>query len=257
MSPSRPHPLIAILQLFEGERPVWTVEDIGDALEMPTSTTYRHVRGLVQAGFLDPVTGAGYALGPGFIRYDRILRQNDELIRVAEPIMKDLLARTSQEANVILCRRFKDCVMCVHEIEGDQPHPTTSYVRGVAMPMFLGATSKVILANLPDRTLKSVYLANEETIRRTLKVRDWKEFRDQFREIKRAGFALTDSEVAKGRIGLAAPISRGEQVIAGISLVAIPSKTDRAKVSGYIPAVMAAAAAISDALAKEEPIISR
>jgi glutaconate CoA-transferase, subunit A len=41
-----------------------------------------HVRGLVQAGFLDPVTGAGYALGPGFIRYDRILRQNDQLIGV-------------------------------------------------------------------------------------------------------------------------------------------------------------------------------
>jgi len=249
--------LIAILQLFEDDRPVWTVEDIGAALGMPTSTTYRHVRGLVQAGFLDPVTGAGYALGPGFIRYDRVLRQNDQLIRVAEPIMRDLLTQTSQQANVILCRRFKDCVMCVHEIEGSKPHPTTSYVRGVAMPMFLGATSKVILANLPDRTLKSVYLDNEKTIQRTLKLRDWKAFREQFREIKRAGFALTDSEVAPGRIGLAAPISRDDQVIAGISLVAIPSKTDRAKVSSYIPAVTAAAARISEALAEEETIISR
>ena len=254
---SRPHPLIAILQLFENGRPVWTVEDIGAALKMPTSTTYRHVRGLVQAGFLDPVTGAGYALGPAFIRYDRILRQNDQLIGVAEPVMKDLLARTSQRATVILCRRFKDCVMCVHEVEGAQPHPATSYERGVAMPMFLGATSKVILANLPDRTLKSVYLANEETIRRTLKVRDWKGFKEQFRAIRRAGYALTDSEVAKGRIGLAAPISRGDQVVAGISLVALPNDTDRAKISSYVPAVIAAAAKISKSLSKEEPVVSR
>lgn len=254
---SRPHRLLAILQLFENGRPVWTVEDIGAALGMPVSTTYRHVRALVQGGLLDPVTGAGYALGPGFIRYDRILRQNDLIIRLADPVMHDLLKRTSQRATVILCRRFKDCVMCVHEIAGSQPHPATSYERGVAMPMFAGATSKVILANLPDRTLKSVYLANEKAIRRSLKVRDWTGFKEQFREIRRAGYALTDSEVAKGRIGLAAPIARDGQVVAGISLVAIPSKTERSKVDGYAAHVIAAAARISRALSKHTAVVPR
>jgi len=254
---SRPDRLLAILQLFEDGRPVWTVEDIGVALGTSISTTYRHVRSLVQAGFLDPAAGAGYALGPGFIRYDRIVRQNDRLIRVAEPIMRTLLTRTNRDATVILCRRFKDCVMCVHEVQGDNPKQTTSYERGVAMPMFLGATSKVILANLPDRTLKSVYLANEATIRRVLKLNDWKTFKDQFRDIRRAGYALTDSEVAAGRIGLAAPISRGEQVIAGISLVAIPRKTERSKIDGYIPKVVAAAKQISDLLTDETPIVPR
>ena len=251
---SRPHSLIAILQLFEDGRPAWTVEDIGAALNMPTSTTYRHVRALVQAGFLDPVTGAGYALGPGFIRYDRILRQNDELIKIADPVMKALLAQTSQEAIVILCRRFKDCVMCVHEVEGARPHPATSYERGVAMPMFLGATSKVILANLPDRTLKSVYLANEQTIRRVLKVRDWKEFKEQFRSTRRASYALTDSEVSKGRVGLASPIFRGDQIAAGISLVAMPSGGN---VTAYIPLVIEAAATISKLLSRDSPPVSR
>jgi DNA-binding IclR family transcriptional regulator len=176
---------------------------------------------------------------------------------VAEPVMKDLLAQTSKHATVILCRRFKDCVMCVHEIKGPQSHGTTSYERGVAMPMFLGATSKVILANLPDRALKGAYLANEEAIRRTLKVRDWKGFKEQFREIRRDGYALTDSEVAKGRVGLAAPISRDGQVIAGISLVAIPSKTERAKISAYTASVVAAATRISNALSKETPVVPR
>jgi DNA-binding IclR family transcriptional regulator len=123
--------------------------------------------------------------------------------------------------------------------------------------MFLGATSKVILANLPDRTLKSVYLENEETIKRALKIPDWKAFKEQFRNIKRAGYALTDSEVAKGRIGLAAPISRGGQVVAGISLVSIPRKTDEAKVNEYIASVKYAAAKISESLATESQIIPR
>ena len=254
---SQPDRLLAILQLFEDGRPVWTVEDIGVAVGTSISTTYRHVRSLVQAGFLDPATGAGYALGPGFIRYDRILRQHDQLIQFAEPVMKTLLARTSRHATVILCRRFKDCVMCVHEIQGDKSKQTTSYERGVAMPMFLGATSKVILANLPDRTLKSVYLANEQTIHRVLRAKDWKAFKEQFRNIRHEGYALTDSEVSKGRIGLAAPISRDGQVIAGISLVAIPSNTDRKKISSYIPSVVSAAATISASPSHELPIIPR
>jgi len=78
---------------------------------------------------------------------------------------------------VILCRRFKDGVMCVHEVQGRQarcrPRATKRGRRDG--PMFLGATSKVILANLPDRTLKSVYLANEKThSAASLKVGDWK-----------------------------------------------------------------------------------
>src|SRR5918993_5811598 len=104
---SRPNRLLAILDLFEATRPVWTVEEIGTALGIPTSTIYRHVRDLVQAGFLDPVTGAGYSLGPAFIRYDRVLRQTDPLIGLAAPIMTQILERTTQRATVILCRRFR------------------------------------------------------------------------------------------------------------------------------------------------------
>ena len=52
--------------------------------------------------------------------------------------------------------------MCVYDVRGEKSRGQTSYERGVAMPMFLGATSKVILAQLPDRALRSVYLANEK-----------------------------------------------------------------------------------------------
>jgi DNA-binding IclR family transcriptional regulator len=225
---SSPDRLLSILQLFEDGQPVWTVEDIARALDASTSTTYRHVRSLVQAGFLDPVTGAGYVLGPAFIRYDRISRQNDEIIYFAVPVMRELLDETTQKATVILCRRFKDCVMCVHEEHGREPHAATSYERGVAMPMFLGATSKVILANLPERNLRSVYLNNEHKIRTAAGVRDWIDFKEQIRAIRRAGFAMTDSEVAEGRIGLAAPISRAGLVVAGISMVIVPSEKERA-----------------------------
>ena len=252
---SRSTRLLAVLQQFEDGK-VRTVERIGRDLNMPASTSYRYVRDLVQAGFLDPVAGAGYALGPAFIRYDRILRQSDALIQVADPVMTALLASTSQNATAILCRRFKECVMCVHEVHGNKPHAPTSYERGVAMPMFLGATSKVILAHLPDRALRGIYLANERTIRKSRQTKDWNEFRAQLKEIRQAGFAFTDSEVAKGRIGIAAPIIRDGQAIASLSLV-VAAAGARKKAPSFTPHVLAAAKRLSRDLAVHRTIIKR
>jgi len=245
---------IMILQLFEKSRPVWTVGQMTRALGLPESTIYRHVRNLVTAQFLDPVTGAGYALGPAFIRYESILRETDPLILHATPVMAALLAQASPYCTVLLSRRFKDCVMCVHELRG-RKSGETGYGRGVSMPMFLGATSKSILAQLPPRTLKAVYLANEETIRRVLQIRDWNQFRANVKEIRRAGFVMSKSEVTKGRIGIAAPITRNGQPFASISLAG--TGWSKKKIDSYIPLVCDAAAQISKSLSREAAIISR
>jgi DNA-binding IclR family transcriptional regulator len=254
---SNPNRLISILQLFDNGHAVRTVEQIAKALRLSTSTCYRNVRELVQAGFLDPVTGKGYALGPAFIRYDRLLRQSDPLVRIAEPLMTELLDATSHNATVILCRRFRECVMCVHEVQGNKPHAPTSYERGIAMPMFFGATSKIILAHLSDRALKSIYLKNERDIRRVSKIRSWHDFRAQLKEIRTAGYALTDSEVAKGRVGIAAPIVRNDQVIASISLVIARERLGRSKIESFVPKVRDAAIKASRILLRETSLVTR
>jgi DNA-binding IclR family transcriptional regulator len=254
---SGPNRLLGVLQLFENGDHVWTVEEIGQELGISVSTAYRLVRELVKAGFLDPVTGAGYTLGPAFIRYDRILRQSDSLTRIAGPIMRTLLSETSQSATAVLCRRFKDCVMCVHEVRSENSRAQISYERGVAMPMFFGATSKAILAQLPDRLLRRIYLANENKIRQSLPTQDWITFKNQLREIRRAGFAITEAEVSPGPIGVAAPISRGDQVVASVSLIIAANGCNRKRAEKLVPAVIDAATKISGLLSKKEPIIPR
>ncbi|EJW09692.1 Transcriptional regulator, IclR family [Rhodovulum sp. PH10] len=247
---------LAVLQLFEADRQVWTVDEIGRALGLSSSTAYRSVRELVKAGFLDPVSRAGYGLGPAFIRYERLVRQTDRLSLIASPVMAELLETVGRRGTIILCRRFRECVMCVHEVRGDPAHAETTYERGVAMPMFVGASSKAILAWLPDRLLKAAYLANEPAIRASGPV-SWAEFKAQLREIKRTGFALTDSEVAKGRIGLAAPIFRNDQVIACMGLVVTSSVMSRATVQSHAPDLLKAVRAVSQQVAREALAIAR
>lgn len=249
--------ILRILQLFDSGVPVWTVEDISKALGLSVRTAYRNVRELTQSGFLDPVSGAGYVLGPAFIRFDRVIRQNDPLIQAATAGMMKLLASTTQEATVILCRRFKDCVMSVHMLEGEKPHKTASYERGAAMSLFLGAPAKIILAFLPDRALRGIYLRQEEEINKA-GYTSWNEFKDQLKTLRKQGYAITESEIGADRMGIAAPIMRDGQVLASVSLVLDASvNRDVAKAQHYASAVTSAASDISKLLDDTEAHVAR
>lgn len=245
---------IMILQLFDRRRPAWTVEQMRRALKIPTSTIYRHVRNLVGAQFLAPVTGAAYALGPAFIKYESIIHDTDPLIRHADPIMNALLAQSGSDSTVMISKRFKDCVMCVHEVHGAKAVPS-GYGRGVEMPIFAGATSKAILAQLSARALKSLYLENHVAIRRRLKIRDWNEFAAIVKQIRKAGYVVTKGEVTANRVGIAAPITRHGRPVASLTLSG--NKWGERRIAEAVPVVRKAADEISASLSRDRTLISR
>jgi len=238
-----------ILQLFEG-RPLWTVEEIAAQMDVSISSAYRDVKELSNTGFLAPSSRSQYMLGPAFIRYDLLMREGDPLIAGASEPMRRLLDDTTQHGVALISRRFRDQVMCVHQERGTDHPPTSSYQRGIALPMFRGATSKAILAHLGDRTLKRIYLDHEQEIKDSAGYANWKEFAKEMAAIREAGAALTDSELAAGRVGIAAPVFADGQVVAGVSLVVEMAQFDQ---SAFIASVKECARAISDSLAARQP----
>jgi DNA-binding IclR family transcriptional regulator len=66
--------VLGILDLFTPDTPVWTVDALVEYLSLGRATIYRYVKALCDAGFLVPVAGAGYVLGPRFIEFDRSIR---------------------------------------------------------------------------------------------------------------------------------------------------------------------------------------
>lgn len=245
--------ILHILQLFERQER-WFVEDIATEMATSVSSAYRDVQELCSTGFLAPVLGSAYVLGPAFVQYDRLLRQGDHILRAAIPEMRALLCRTTQHGVALLSRRYRDCVMCIHEERGLDHPPKVTYERGVVLPLFKGATSKAILAHLGEKTLNMIYLQNEEEIRGSLGNGSWKAFSQQMEKIRHEGVATTTSEVAKGLIGVAAPVFASDQVVAGLSLVV--EKTT-SKLAAFAVEVKAAAAALSKRLVAEEPWIPR
>jgi DNA-binding IclR family transcriptional regulator len=196
--------LLSVLWLFSAERPVLEVEEIARTLHISLSTAYRYVGQLCESGFLSPMGSLGYALGPAIIELDRQIRLADPLVQSATPVLRRLLTDVDPSATILLCRLYRDQVMCVAQSpgKGAHAHIGLSYERGRPMPMLRGAPSKVILAHLPSRAAERLWESQSLELRQSQG--DWKAFRGHLAKIRKAGVAVSHSEIDSGVVGIAA-----------------------------------------------------
>ncbi len=208
--------VLGILDLFTSDTPVWTVDMLVEHLGLARATVYRYVRTLCDAGFLAPVSGAGYVLGPRFIEFDRNIRLADPLLQIVPPVMAEL--RDIVQGGQLLCAFYGLRVLSVLQDKTD-PNITMSMERGRPFPLFKGSPSRVILANLPTRQLRNLALNHQKEIEAAGLGSNWNEFRDGLRAIRRQGY-LAASDIDKALVGISAPIFQAPgAVMASLCLV--------------------------------------
>ncbi len=246
--------LLSVLGLFTVEQPQWTVDDAARQLGVSGPTAYRYFKRLTGAGLISPVSGASYTLGPAIIQMDRQIQVSDPMLRAARGVMNTLISRAGDGAALLLCRLFHDRVMCVHQVLGRGPQEPVSYERGRLMPLFRGATSKIILAHLPVRTLKSLFEQNSAEIAKAGLGASLEQFRASLAAIRRAGVVVTHGEIDPGRVGVGAPLFDRDRSILGSLSFALPAgRADSALVGRLTPMLIAGAREI-ERLMNEEPV---
>jgi DNA-binding IclR family transcriptional regulator len=194
--------VLGILDLFTPEMPVWTVDMLVERLALGRATAYRYVRALGDAGFLVPVSRAGYVLGPRFIEFDRSIRLADPLLQIVPPVMAEL--RQAVNGAQLLCAFYGLRVLSVLQDKTD-PNITMSMERGRPFPLFQGSPSRVILAHLPTYQLRNLALNHQAAITAAGLGETWTEFRDAMRAIRKTGY-LVASDIDKALVGISAPI---------------------------------------------------
>lgn len=197
---------LAILDLFTVDAPSWTAEQICEQRRLSLPTGYRYIRELVGAGLLVRLSGGRYSLGPKIIALDHTIRQSDPLLRLAVPVMVDLVRRTG--CACVLSSLLGDQILDTHREAGAEPL-TLAYGRGRPRPMFYGAAPKVILANQPAAWLHKLYDARSAEIAAAGLGKDWSSFRRYLSEIRRNGFYVSRGELEADISAVAAPIRGG------------------------------------------------
>jgi DNA-binding IclR family transcriptional regulator len=182
---------------------------------------------------------------------DRQIQICDPMLRAARSVMNDLVQYGTDGSMLLLCRLFHDRVMCVHQVVGRGRQEPARYDRGRLMPLFRGATSKIILAYLPPRTLKSLFVRNAAEIAEAELGNTWDEFRQQLAALRREGVAVARGELDPGRVCIAAPIFEGHSILGSLSFVMPAERTDDTLVGRLAPLTIAGAREIERAMGEQ------
>ncbi|WP_363321184.1 IclR family transcriptional regulator [Paraburkholderia caribensis] len=212
--------MLSLLDAFSPATPVLTAEEIMAKLGYSRGTAYRYVRELCSVGLLTSIGGA-YALGPRIIELDYFIRESDPVLHASRTTLQALRERF--ECDVLLTSFYEDRVVVTHH-EQSTDHVEVSYGRGRVMPLFYGAGSKVILATLPNPRQKRIFNVHQPDIADAGMGNDWPEFRSTLSAIRRAGYAISMSELDPGNVGVSAPISHAESNTYGSIVLVLSSK---------------------------------
>jgi DNA-binding IclR family transcriptional regulator len=208
--------MIVILDLFEGDRLEWTMEELHARLGYTRSTLYRYLKVLTDAGLLTSLPDVGYTLGPRIAELDYQMRERDPLITASRPVMAELVEEIAGIA--LLCRRYRERVLCVHQEQGTASFHS-NYERGRARPLLQGAASRIILAHMPSAALRKLYEENPAAVHNAGLGDSLNAFRARLRLLRQAGWDATVSQVTRGVTGVAAPIfDRRDNVLGSLSV---------------------------------------
>ena len=209
--------MLAILELFTEEAPVWTAEALSSTLGYSLPTGYRYVRELATVGLLRRGAGGTYLLGSRVIELDYQIRVADPLLAAASKVMRELAGTTG--CDVVLGTLYGERIVTIHQAHGSEG-VSASYGRGRRLPLFRGMLSKTLLAALPRAQLRKLYEHHPEEAGAVPFAQDWDTLLANLKQIRSAGHAVTAGELDPGLVGIGVPVvSRADGIVAALGLV--------------------------------------
>lgn len=192
--------MLAVLDLFTSDAPIWSAESIAARLECSVPTAYRYLRELGDTGLLRSAAAGEYVLGNKIVELDYQLRMGDPLLQAAQRPMRELARNT--ECDVALITLSGHHLLTIH-YESAQAEMRASYGRGRRMPTFRGAMSLALLAALGKPALRKLHAANQDEALQTPGSETLEALNEQLKSIRKAGFATSVGALDSQNAGIA------------------------------------------------------
>ncbi len=214
--------VLQVLDLFSEQRTTLSAEEIAALMNIPRTTTFRYLRQLTDAGLLTKLS-TRYALGARIIQLDYQIRRCDPLLLSSLEVMKSLAGGTT--CSVLLSSLYGEEVINVHH-EAGQDRTAISFGRGRPLPLFRGASSRIILAHLPLAKLKRLYAKYSQHPDVRELGQSFDQMASAYREHRRRGHYISHGEVDIGVTGIAAPIFNAEDHVVGSLALVFESRRE-------------------------------
>ncbi|MFK0004949.1 IclR family transcriptional regulator [Paenarthrobacter sp. NPDC090522] len=206
---------MSILLLFARHRSLSSAQ-IASLLRIPTSTVYRHLQTLLQAGFVVESTAVGrYSAGPEVVRLADNYRQES----LAQGTIRNRLEQLSRDTGELAAFLVQsgDEALCVESVESEHIL-SCSYAAGRSRPLLNGASARTILAFLPEDE------AAEALAGRFLSRDEHEALEADLASIRKHGYATSSGALAPGVWGVSAPVFNDAGVLAGVITTMVPQE---------------------------------
>ncbi len=247
-SPARSVVRIAgVLNCFTSEEPVHNLTAISQQVGLARSTTHRLVNALVSQGILmRDVYGRGYQLGYQLLHWGMVAQAGLDLRTEARPILRALVRNVDETALLTVRDGLRGLYLDI--VESSQPMRLTMEV-GQLLRLHAGASSKVLLAFLPDAEIEHILNSLELTKLAPNTITDPVKLDAELAAVRQRGYATSFEETDPGAMGIAAPVyDRNGQAVAGIGIAAPLSRISPERVPEVAPVIVDASQQLSERL---------
>jgi DNA-binding IclR family transcriptional regulator len=231
---------LSLLTLFDEDHPIRTVRELVGSAELPKTTLLRLLQTLENFGYLYMRPEGRYCLGPTLIRLSRAVDEVWRLPVAADATMEALREQTRETINLyVLEGKSRVCVAQKQGLE------SIRYVIpiGVPMPLWGGASAKVLLATRTGEFVDEILLGGQKDVR----YRDW--FLEELERTRIDCVAVSHGERDQAASAVAAPIQAGEKTFAALAISGPTSRFTPDRVSEISELVKRAAQQIQDSFA--------
>jgi DNA-binding IclR family transcriptional regulator len=230
----------AILRLFLQDRAAWNLAEVTAAVALPKPTVHRLLGRLCAHEALRKAADGTYTLGPFALALGASALGRNRLRQLGQPVLRRLAAETGESALMFALAPTRDAAVCVEQIESSHGLRLVSDV-GARLPLYAGASSRVMLAFMPDEEIAAA-LAALPKARGTAPL-SRREIERQIQLTRRQGYAQSFEETSPGACGIAAPLLTAGDVVVGCLTIAGPTtRLTRARLAELAPGLVAAAA---------------
>ncbi|WP_273803615.1 IclR family transcriptional regulator [Providencia rettgeri] len=192
-----------------------TPQVISTTLDIPLSTVYRLLAILIDWEFVSHAKQYGtYCVGSQSIKNHEKYYHHSLLMEAAKLELQSL-AKKTRETAAIITSNLRETI-CVDMIESEQAL-RCSFIIGRGNTLIKGASAKTLLAFHQTQYQEQVFEIHAKQLTSDV---DKLKLQQDLQQILKQGYGTSTSEIDEGVFGASAPIFKGNDVLAVVSVMA-------------------------------------